>query len=91
MVIFYMLLSYMQLSTSHIILLNKRVLLIPILLFFCDECPDYMIPDEELYGIPNYPLINFSVYNYQGRCAKHGIIPNVTTLCKLCDKTLWHK
>ena len=53
---------------------------------FCDECPKCIIPDKGLYDGPNDPLIHFSVYTYQGRCAKHGIIPNGPTLCKLCEE-----
>ena len=49
-------------------------------------CPEYIIPDEELYDGPNNPTIHFGVYNYQGICATYGIIPNELTLCKLCDK-----
>ena len=37
-------------------------------LVLCDECPNYIIPGEEVYFIPNYPLIHFSVYTYQVIC-----------------------
>ena len=53
---------------------------------FCNECIKYMIPYEELDYIPNAPLINFSVYNYQGICAKHGIIPNGQYSWKISEK-----
>ena len=53
---------------------------------FFDEFPKYMTPDEELDDVPNAPLVHFSVYTYQGRYAKHGIIPNGPTLCKLCEE-----
>ena len=49
----------------------------------CDEFLEYIIPDEDLYNRPNSPLFDLSVYTCQGVCAKHGIIPNVPTLCKL--------
>ena len=52
---------------------------------FYDEFPKYIIPDKELYGGTNALLIPFSIYNYQVRCAKHGMIPNEPTLCKLCE------
>ena len=32
---------------------------------FCDECPKYIITDEELDHGTNTPLILFSVYNFQ--------------------------
>ena len=50
----------------------------------CCECNKYSITDEELDDGPNSTLLHFSVYNYQGRCTKHGTIPNVPTLCNLC-------
>ena len=53
---------------------------------FCDECTKFIIPYEELYYVPNNPLLHFSVYTYQRRCAKHGIIPKGTTLCKICEE-----
>ena len=53
---------------------------------FCDECSRYIITDEEIYDASNDPLIHFSVYTYQGRCAKHGIIPNGTTLSNPCEE-----
>ena len=55
-------------------------------LFFSDECPKYIIPDEELDGEPNSPLISFSVYTYQIRCEKNGILPNGPFLCKLREE-----
>ena len=48
-------------------------------LVFCDECPVYNIPDEELYYGPNNPLIYFSVYTYQRRCENNGMIQNGPT------------
>ena len=47
---------------------------------FCDEFPNFIIPDEELDDEPNFQLIRFSVYNYKGRCENNGIITNVPTL-----------
>ena len=55
-------------------------------LCFSDECTHYIINYEELYDGPNDPLIHFSFFTYQGRCEKHVIIPNVSNLCKLCEK-----
>ena len=46
----------------------------------------YIIPDEELDDGPNAPLIHFSVYTYQLRYAKYGILTNGPPLCKLCEK-----
>ena len=57
-------------------------------LVFMVQCPRYIIPVEELNDVPNSPLINFSVYTYQLRCAKNGIIPNGPTLCKLCEEIM---
>ena len=51
-----------------------------------NECTKYIIPDEELYDGSNAPLINFIIYTYQGICAKHGIITNRLTLCKICEE-----
>ena len=51
---------------------------------FCDECPEYIINDEEIYDVPNYSLIYFSVYTKSGGCATHGIITNGTSLCRIC-------
>ena len=53
---------------------------------FCDECPKWIIPDKELDDGLNAPLIYFSVYKYQGICAKHGIITNGPTLCILWEE-----
>ena len=53
---------------------------------FSDKYPKYIIPDKKLYDGPNYPLIHFSVYTYQGRWAKHGTIPNRPSLWKLCEE-----
>ena len=64
----------------------KNIIHIKSDLVFCDECTDHIITDEELYGVPNYQLIYFSVYTYQVRCAKHGIITNGPNLCKLCEE-----
>ena len=49
-------------------------------LVFCDECPKYIITDEELDYGTNDLLINLSVYTYQVICEKHGIIPNGQSL-----------
>ena len=54
-------------------------------LTFFDYFPKCIIPDEELDDGLNDPLIHFSVYTFQVRCLKHGIIPNVPTLCKICE------
>ena len=43
-------------------------------LCFCYECPEYNIPNEEQYDVPNASMINFSVYTYHGICTTHGII-----------------
>ena len=51
----------------------------------CDECPKYIIPDKELDCGPNYPIVSSSVYTHQLRCAKHSIITNGPTLCKICE------
>ena len=48
-------------------------------------CPEYNITDEELDDGPNAPLIHFIFYIYQEKCEKHVIIPNGTTLCKICE------
>ena len=45
-------------------------------LFFCDEYPEYIIPNEGLDDGPNASITQFSVYTYQGRCATNGIFPN---------------
>ena len=55
-------------------------------LVFLYKFPNYIIHNEELYGEPNGPLICFSVYIHQVRCAKHGIFLNGSTLCKLCEE-----
>ena len=52
---------------------------------FLNECPKYIIPDEEIYCGTNYPLICFTIYTYQGSCEKHDMIPNGPSLCKLCE------
>ena len=54
---------------------------------FCNECPKYIIPDEKLDDRSNSPLVHFSVYTYQGRCAKYGIIKHVPTLWKICGES----
>ena len=54
--------------------------------FFCDECPEYIIPDEEVNDAPNDLLMNFSVYNYQRRCPKHVIITNGPISCKIFEE-----
>ena len=59
--------------------------------WFFDECTEYIIMDEELYDGPYYLLIHFSVYKYQGRCEKHGIIPNGPTLWKRCKENYYIK
>ena len=53
---------------------------------FCDEFLKYTITNEKLDYGPYDSLIHFSVYTYQGRCAKHGIIPNILSLCKLFEE-----
>ena len=35
---------------------------------FCDEFINYIITDEELNDGPNYTLIHFILYTYQGIC-----------------------
>ena len=55
-------------------------------LVFLYKFPNYIIHNEELYGEPNGPLICFSVYIHQVRCAKHGIFLNGSTLCKVCEE-----
>ena len=62
---------------------TKNVICINCALGFYENWPEYIIPDEGLYSGPNDPLIHFSFFTYQGRCAKHGIIPNGATLCKI--------
>ena len=51
----------------------------------CDDIPKYIIPDKDLDDVPNSSLVHFSVYTYQGRCAKHGIVLKKPTLCKICE------
>ena len=51
---------------------------------FCDECPKYIITNEEFDEGTNYLLLHLSVYEYQGICEKQVIFPNETNLCKLC-------
>ena len=53
---------------------------------FFNECPEYNIPYVELDDGPNAPLILFIAYTYQVRRAKHGIIPNGPTLCKIFEQ-----
>ena len=55
---------------------------------FCDEWSEYNIPDEELDDGPNAPLNFFSVYNYLGRCATHGIIKYIQRVWKICGKIM---
>ena len=55
-------------------------------MFFCDECSEYNITNEEQYDVSNSSIIHFSVYIYQGRCATHGIIPNAPSVCRLCEE-----
>ena len=50
---------------------------------FCDECTKYIINNKELDNVPSDTLINFSLYNYQGICEKHGIITNVPNIVNL--------
>ena len=45
-----------------------------------------MIPDEELDYVPNSSFIHFGIYTYQGICAKHSIIPNGPSLCRICEE-----
>ena len=58
----------------------KNIINIKFALGFCADFPKYNIPDEELDDGTNYSLIHFSVYTYQGRRTKHGIMPNGPTL-----------
>ena len=53
--------------------------------FFCDECTDYNITDDELDDGPNDSLTRFSVYTYQVRRATHGIIPNGPSVWIICE------
>ena len=64
----------------------KNMIRIKCALGFCDECPEYNIPSEELDDGPNASIIHFSVYTYQGRCSIHGTIPNVPIVCILCEE-----
>ena len=50
-----------------------------------DEGPEHIIPDEEKNDGPYALLMHLSVYTYQGICATHGIIKNVTILCRICE------
>ena len=54
----------------------------------CDECPEYNITNEEIDDGPNNSIISFSVYTYQGGCAKHGITPNVPSVCRLFEEMM---
>ena len=47
----------------------KNIIYMKCALVFCDECPNYSIPDE-VYGGLNDPFIHFSVYSYQVRFEK---------------------
>ena len=70
MVNVYMLLSKMQLSASHVLLLNQRILFVQSLLFFGGGFPKYIVPDEDIYDEPNSLLGHVCVYTYQGGCVK---------------------
>ena len=52
---------------------------------FCEEFPEYIIPDEELDYGKNASLIHFSVYTHQGIYVTHGIITNGPSLCRICE------
>ena len=43
---------------------SKNIIHIKYDLGFCDQCPECIIPDEELYDGPNASLIHFSIYSY---------------------------
>ena len=58
----------------------KNIIHIKCHLFF-NECTEYIITDEELDYRLNASIINFSVYNYQRRCATYGIFPNESIVC----------
>ena len=55
-------------------------------LCFCDKWDEYNIPDEKLNNGPNPSSINFNVYIYQVICATHGIVPNVRSVCRICEE-----
>ena len=52
---------------------------------FCDECTEFNISGEEIDDGTNASLINFSVYTHQARCATYGIIPNGSSVCRICE------
>ena len=87
MVNYYMLLPKIHPSASHVIILNKRILFIlSVLWVFVMISPSTSFMMKHYMMDQNAPIIHFSVYTYQGICAKHGIIPNGPTLCKLCEE-----
>ena len=51
-------------------------------LHFFYEFTEYNILDEELDNGLNASIIHFGVYTYQGRCATHGMIKNVPSVCR---------
>ena len=59
---------------------QNNIIHIKCALGFCDEFPEYNIPDKELY-----PITHFNAYTHQLRCAKHSIFTNGPTLCKICE------
>ena len=50
----------------------------------CKNCPEFYVPNIEKDESSNAPCIHFSVYTYQGRCSKHGIISHGPPKCPLC-------
>ena len=72
--------------TISLSLTTKNIINIKCALGFCNEFPDYNTPDEELDAGPNYSIIHVSIYNYQGRCATYGVIPNGPSVCILCKE-----
>ena len=53
---------------------------------FFYERPDHNIPVGEIYYGPNASIIQFSVYNYQGRCETYVVTPNVPSVWILCEE-----
>ena len=63
---------------------DKNIIKMHCALRFCDNCPQYNIPDEEQAQGPNAPVIHFTIYTKQSRCAVHGFVPGNPPQCPEC-------